>query len=73
MGGVLGLIGLFVLPGIGLIVGSVVGVVGTELVRSRDSRHALRAGGGWLVGWIVSLLLQGVIAIVMVGIILWRA
>ncbi|MDQ4078860.1 MAG: DUF456 domain-containing protein, partial [Chloroflexota bacterium] len=72
-GAVLGLVGLFVIPGVGLIIGSIIGVVGTEFLTSRDARRAAKAGSGWLVGWVLSLLLQGTLAVIMVGIILWQA
>lgn len=73
VGGLLGLIGLVVLPPFGFLIGSIAGVVGVEMVRARDSRRALRAGGGWLVGWVLSMVLQGVAALAMLAIILWRA
>ncbi|MGH2544413.1 MAG: DUF456 domain-containing protein [Ardenticatenaceae bacterium] len=73
VGAVLGIAGLFLLPGFGLIIGSIIGVVGTELLTSRDARRAMRAGGGWLIGWVLSLLLQGATAVIMLGIILWQA
>lgn len=71
-GAVLGFIGLFLLPPFGLIIGSIAGVVGVELLTSGDQRKAIRAGGGWFVGWVLSLVLQVSIAAVMVGIVLWR-
>lgn len=73
VGAVLGLIGLLLLPPFGLIIGSIAGVVGTEILLSRDTRRALKAGGGWLVGWVLSLLFRGLIAMAMVGIIWWQA
>jgi uncharacterized protein YqgC (DUF456 family) len=72
VGMVAGIIGLFLLPGIGLIIGSILGVVGTELLTSRDARKAAQAGSGWLIGYIVSVILQVTIAIIMLGIIIWQ-
>ncbi|MBA3532141.1 MAG: DUF456 domain-containing protein [Ardenticatenales bacterium] len=73
VGMVLGTVGLFMLPPFGLLIGSLVGIVGTEMIRARHAGKALRAGGGWLAGWLLSLLLQGTIAVLMVGLILWQA
>lgn len=73
VGFVLSLIGTFLLPPIGFLLGAIVGVIGTELLISRDARQALKAGGGWLVGWVLSLLLQASVALVMLGIVLWQA
>lgn len=73
VGFVLSILGTLFFPPIGFLLGAIVGVVGTELLTSRDARRAMRAGGGWLAGWIASLLLQGTVALVMVGIILWQA
>ncbi|MCB0078083.1 MAG: DUF456 domain-containing protein [Anaerolineales bacterium] len=72
VGVVLGLIGMVLMPPFGLLLGSMVGVLGTELLTTHDSRHALRASGGWLMGWIAGLILNGSIALIMVAIILWR-
>lgn len=71
-GMVLGLGGLifFSLPG--LIVASMVGIVGVEILRIRDVRRAARAGGGWLIGWMLALLIEGSIVAVMLGIVVWR-
>jgi hypothetical protein len=71
-GAVLGMIGLFLLPPFGFLIGSIVGVGGVELLSSGDRRRALRASGGWFVGWALSLLLQGTVAVIMVAIVLWR-
>lgn len=73
VGMVLGVVGTFLFPPFGFLIGALLGVVGTELVFSRDARRAMRAGGGWLVGWLLSLLLQGTVAVVMTAILLWQA
>lgn len=71
-GMVLGLGGLLVFSLPGLIVASIVGVVGVETLRMRDVRRAARAGGGWLIGWILALFIEGSIVAVMLGIVVWR-
>ncbi|HYN88291.1 MAG TPA: DUF456 domain-containing protein, partial [Ardenticatenaceae bacterium] len=43
-----GLVGLFVFSLPGMLLGTVGGVVGTELIRRGDAGQALKAGGGWL-------------------------
>jgi uncharacterized protein YqgC (DUF456 family) len=69
---VLGFIGLFLLPPFGFIIGSIAGIVGVELLGSGDQRKAIRAGGGWFVGWVLSLILQVSVAAIMAVIVLWR-
>ncbi|MFB0537838.1 MAG: DUF456 domain-containing protein [Anaerolineae bacterium] len=69
---VLGLVGLifFSLPG--AIVGSVAGVITVELWRVRDWRKVLKSGGGWLIGWLLSTVVQLSIALIMIAIFLWQ-
>ncbi|HID62510.1 MAG TPA: DUF456 domain-containing protein [Anaerolineae bacterium] len=69
---VLGLVGLifFSLPG--AIVGSIVGVVAVEMWRARDWRKVIRSGGGWLIGWLLSTVVQLSIALIMIAIFLWQ-
>lgn len=67
--GIAGLL-LFSLPG--LIIASIVGVVGVEILRMRDVRRAVRAGSGWLMGWVLALLIEGSIVAIMLGIVVWR-
>ena len=69
---VLGLVGLifFSLPG--AIVGSVAGVIAVELWRVRDWRKVLKAGGGWLIGWLLSTVVQLSIALIMIAIFFWQ-
>lgn len=71
-GSILGFLGLFVLPPFGFFIGSIGGVVGVEWLRLRQTGQALRAGQGWMLGWLLNLLFQGAIALLMVGIVLWR-
>jgi uncharacterized protein YqgC (DUF456 family) len=68
----LGLVGLifFSLPG--AIVGAVAGVVAVELVRVGDWQKVLKSGGGWLVGWLLSTVVQLSIAFIMIAIFLWQ-
>lgn len=68
-GGVVGLL-LFSLPG--GIVGAVLGVFLAELARLRDWRQALRAGGGWLAGWLASGVLRVAVALAMIAIFVWQ-
>lgn len=72
VGTVAGFLGLILFPPFGFLIGSIGGVAGVELLRARDPGHAARAGGGWFVGWLLSLLLQAVVAVAMVAILLWR-
>ena len=69
---VLGLVGLifFSLPG--AIVGSVLGVIMVEMGRVGDWRKVLKSGGGWLIGWLLSTVVQLSIALIMIAIFLWR-
>jgi uncharacterized protein YqgC (DUF456 family) len=69
---VLGLVGLifFSLPG--AIVGSVLGVIMVELGRVGDWRKVLKSGGGWLIGWLLSAVVQLSIALIMIAIFLWQ-
>jgi uncharacterized protein YqgC (DUF456 family) len=69
LGGLIGLI-FFSLPG--AVIGAVLGVLITEIVRVRDWRQALKAGGGWAAGWLLSVLVQLVLGLAMVGIFVWQ-
>jgi uncharacterized protein YqgC (DUF456 family) len=68
----LGLVGLvfFSLPG--AIVGSVAGVVAVELWRVGDWEKVLKSGAGWLIGWLLSTIVQLSIALIMIAIFLWQ-
>jgi hypothetical protein len=67
-----GLVGLVVLSLPGAIIGAIVGVLLTEIVRVGDWRQALKAGSGWLAGWILSTVVQLGIGLVMVAIFVWQ-
>lgn len=68
-----GLIGMVVLSLPGAIAGALLGVVGVEVARVGDWRKALKAGGGWLAGWLVSAVLQLAIGLIMIAIFYWQA
>jgi uncharacterized protein YqgC (DUF456 family) len=69
---VAGLVGfvIFTLPG--AIIGAILGVLLTEIVRVGDWRQALKAGSGWVVGWILSTVVQLGIGLIMVAIFVWQ-
>jgi uncharacterized protein YqgC (DUF456 family) len=69
---VLGLVGLifFSLPG--AIVGSVLGVIMVEMGRVGDWRKVLKSGGGWLIGWLLSTVVQLSLALIIIAIFLWQ-
>jgi uncharacterized protein len=67
-----GLVGLVFLSLPGAVIGAVLGVLLTEMMRVRDWRKALRAGGGWLVGWLLSAVVQLAAGLVMVVIFIWQ-
>jgi len=72
IGMVAGLVGfvIFTLPG--AIIGAILGVLLTEIVRVGDWRQALKAGSGWVVGWILSTVVQLGIGLIMVAIFVWQ-
>lgn len=67
VGGIVGLV-MFSVPG--LIVGSLVGVLLIEYLRHRDWRRVLRAGSGFVMGWLLSTVVEVVTCLVMIGIFL---
>jgi uncharacterized protein YqgC (DUF456 family) len=48
------------------------GVLLTEIVRVGDWRQALKAGSGWLVGWILSTVFQLGMGLIMMAIFVWQ-
>jgi hypothetical protein len=68
VGGILGFLVTF--GPIGLIVGSIGGIALVEYLRYRNWQNVLQAARGYLVGWVVSLLVQGSIAVLMIVIFL---
>jgi uncharacterized protein len=69
VGGFVGLL-VFTLPG--AILGALLGVLAVEILRVKDWRKALKAGGGWAVGWILATLLQVTIGLVMAAVFVWQ-
>jgi uncharacterized protein YqgC (DUF456 family) len=69
LGGFIGLV-FFSLPG--AVIGAILGVLISEIVRVRDWRQALKAGGGWAAGWLLSVLVQLGLGLAMVAIFIWQ-
>jgi uncharacterized protein YqgC (DUF456 family) len=67
-----GLVGFVVFSLPGAIIGAIVGVLLTEIVRVGDWRQAVKAGSGWVLGWVLSTVVQLAIALTMVAIFLWQ-
>jgi uncharacterized protein YqgC (DUF456 family) len=73
IGALIGLLGLGVGAVPGGIIGALLGVFLAEWYQRRDWREALKAGGGWLAGCILSEGVQFVIAALMILIFVWQA
>jgi hypothetical protein len=69
VGGLVGLV-VFNLPG--AIIGAVLGVLLTEIVRVGNWRLALKAGSGWAIGWALSTVVQLGVGLIMVAIFVWQ-
>jgi uncharacterized protein YqgC (DUF456 family) len=69
LGGLVGFVA-FSLPG--AILGAIAGVLLTEIVRVGDWKQALKAGSGWMLGWVLSTVLQLGIGLVMVAVFVWQ-
>lgn len=67
-----GLVGFFVFSLPGAIMGAILAVLLTEIVRVGDWRQALKAGSGWLVGWILSTVFQLGMGLIMMAIFVWQ-
>jgi uncharacterized protein YqgC (DUF456 family) len=52
--------------------GSVLGVIMVEMGRVGDWRKVLKSGGGWLIGWLLSTVVQLSLALIMIAIFLWQ-
>lgn len=61
---------IFSLPG--AIIGAILGVLLTEIVRLGDLRQALKAGSGWLIGWVLSTVVQLGVGLIMLAIFIWQ-
>jgi len=58
--------------GLGAILGSIAGVLGAEYLRARNWEDALRAGGGWLLGWLASTVLQLILGVLIIALFVWQ-
>ena len=67
-----GLVGMIVLTLPGAILGALLGVLAVEVLRAKDWRKALKASGGWAVGWVIATLLQVSIGLAMAAIFVWQ-
>ncbi len=57
---------------VGAMIGAVLGVLLTEIVRIGDWGQALKAGSGWLVGWVLSTVVQLGVGLIMLAIFIWQ-
>lgn len=69
LGGFVGLL-VFSLPG--AILGAILGVLLTEIYRVRDLRQAVKAGGGWVAGWALSVVVRLTLGLVVVALFVWQ-
>ena len=69
LGGLVGML-FFSLPG--SIIGALLGMFLVELSRARDWHKAAKSGGGWLLGWLLSVILELGIGLIMIVIFVWR-
>lgn len=70
LGGLVGFV-VFSLPG--AMLGAILGVLLTEIIRVGNWRHALKAGSGWVLGWVLSTVFQLGLGLIMVAIFVWQA
>ena len=69
VGGLVGLV-VFSLPG--SIIGVLLGMFLVETLRVKGWRQALKSGGGWMLGWLLSTVIELAIGLIMVAIFTWR-
>jgi hypothetical protein len=62
------LVGPFVIPGIGLILGPFIGAFGAELLRGTDAREAMKIGVGSVVGLLASAVVKIALQLVMIAV-----
>ena len=62
-----GIIGMIVLNLPGAIIGSIAGIALVEFQRHRDWKAVLRASGGYVVGYLLSMVVEIVMCLVMIG------
>ena len=67
-----GVVGLFVLSVPGMLIGSVAALVAVEWHRLREWRGVLRAGGGYLVGFLLAMVVEIVCTLLIIGLFVWR-
>ena len=67
-----GLIGLFTLGVPGLLIGAVGAIVAVEWFRLRDWNAVMRAGGGYLAGYLLSVVVEIAISVLMIAAFLTR-
>ena len=77
LGGVIGALLFLVFGGIsaglGAFIGSIAGVLLAEYLRLKEWQPALRAGGGWLLGWLASTIFQLTMGGLMILLFVWQA
>jgi uncharacterized protein YqgC (DUF456 family) len=44
----------------------------TEIVRVGDWKRALKAGSGWMIGWLLSTVFQLGMGLIMVAVFVWQ-
>lgn len=67
-----GLVGLLILSLPGSIIGALLGMFLVEVMRVKNWRKAVKSGGGWLLGWLLSTIIELAIGLIMVAIFAWR-
>jgi uncharacterized protein YqgC (DUF456 family) len=72
VGLVAGLVGFIVFSLPGAIIAAILGVLLTEILRLGDWRQALKAGGGWALGWALATVAQLGLGLAMVAIFIWQ-
>jgi uncharacterized protein len=67
-----GIVGLIFFSVIGAVLLPVATVLVVEMVRLRDPAQALKAGGGYLVGWLLSTGVELLAVLIMIALWLWQ-
>jgi uncharacterized protein YqgC (DUF456 family) len=62
-----GIVGFLVFNVVGMVVGSLAGVILVEYMRLRDWRHVWRASRGYLAGWLLAAVVEVVACILMIA------
>jgi uncharacterized protein YqgC (DUF456 family) len=75
--GVVGLLVGLLVGGIGAvpggIIGALLGILLVEYLHRKDWKEAARAGAGWLIGCLLSGVVQLLVSMAMIGIFIWQA